>query len=368
MSTQQRRGIRFWLICGGMAASFLAGSWLAPRVRIEWEPGRLPSQALAEAPHSRLPNIGPDEPVARAVALAGPSVVNIDTVSRVVQDDWFLGPTAYEAQGAGSGVIIDPRGYVLTNEHVVAGATRITVTFGNGKKYRGEVLGSDQESDVGLIRLINPPANLPVAHLGDSRNLIPGQWAVAIGNPYGYQQTVTVGVVSHTGRAVQVDDRVYKSLIQTDAAINPGNSGGALLDIHGNLIGINTVVRRDARGIGFAIPIDVAKSIADELIRSGKVKRPWTGLNVQDAVVRTVDGPQRLEGALVDGLDRRGPAYKAGIRPGDLIREVEGHKVRSRTDVDAVLKAARIGQRIHVVVERDGELLKGEIPVTERPG
>ena len=367
MSIQRKRNVRFWAICAGMCASFLAGSWLAPRIRIEWEPGRLPNEAMAQPIRSRAGAIGADEPVAKAVQIAGPSVVNIDTVSRVVKDDWFFGPTAYEAQGAGSGVVIDPRGYVLTNQHVLDGASKITVTFANGKKYKAEVLGSDRETDVGLVRLINPPANLPVAHIGDSRSLVPGQWAVAIGNPYGYQQTVTIGVVSHMGRAVQVEDRVYKSLIQTDAAINPGNSGGALLDIHGNLIGINTVVRTDARGIGFAIPIDVAKNIADELIRSGKIKRPWTGLNVEDAVLNTVDGPQQVQGALVSRLDRRGPAYKSGLRPGDLIREINGKKVRARGDVDAVLNGARIGQRIPLVVERDGELLKGEITVTENP-
>jgi S1-C subfamily serine protease len=357
---------RFWLITGLMAGSFLAGSWIAPRVRIEWEPGRLPNEALAQTPRAA---VTADEPVAKAVAIASPSVVNIDTVKRVIRDDWFYGPQTLRATGSGSGVVIDARGYIITNDHVVDGADEITVTFGNGTKVRGKVMGTDRETDVGLIRLLDPPKNLAVAHIGDSRNLVPGQWAIAIGNPYGYQQTVTLGVIGHTGRAVRVEDRVYKSLIQTDAAINPGNSGGALVDIHGNVIGINTVVRADAQGIGFAIPIHVAKGIADELSRNGKVKRPWTGLNVQDVTpdLASYLGLSRAEGAVVDQMDRRGPAWQAGIRPGDLIREVRGKKIRTRKEVDDLIAGAKIGDRLAVVVEREGELYKGEITVGEKP-
>src|SRR5688572_15986833 len=177
----RKRSGRFWLITLLMGSSFLAGSWLAPRVRIVWEPGRLPDQAMAQPAR---PPITTDGPVARAVDIASPSVVNIDTVKRVVREDWFFGPEAYEVPGSGSGVIIDPRGYVLTNEHVISGADEITVTFSDGAKYRARVLGADAETDVGLVRLINPPRDLPVARIGDSRHLVPGQWAIAIGNPY----------------------------------------------------------------------------------------------------------------------------------------------------------------------------------------
>ena len=363
MATHSRR---FWWITSLMIGSFLAGSWLAPRVRIEWEPGRLPDQAFAQTPRAA---VTADEPVARAVEIASPSVVNIDTVKRVVREDWFYCPETLESRGAGSGVVIDPRVFVLTNEHVVSNADEIRVTFGNGKQYRGRVLGTDRETDVGLIRLLDAPANLPVARLGDSRKLVPGQWAIAIGNPYGYQQTVTVGVVGHTGRAVRLENRVYKRLIQTDAAINPGNSGGALVDIHGNVIGINTVVRSDAQGIGFAIPIDLAKAITDELAQNGKVKRPWAGLNTQDVTrdVAAYLGLDRAEGVFVDQIDRRGPAWQAGIRPGDVIRELGGRRVRQRGDVEAVLSRAKIGDRLDSVVEREGRSLRGEITVAESP-
>lgn len=353
-----------------LTASFLAGSWLAPRIRIQWEPGPLPNEAHAQT--ARIENVAmvtADEPVARAVHLASPSVVNIDTVKRVVREDWFFGPETYRSRGAGSGVIIDSRGYVLTNEHVVSGADQITVTFGNGKQYPGEVMGVDRETDVALVRLKELPPKLPVARLGDSRALVPGQWAIAIGNPYGYQQTVTIGVIGHTGRAVRLEDRVYKRLIQTDAAINPGNSGGALCDIRGNVVGINTVVRSDAQGIGFAIPIDLAKSIADELARNGKIKRPWAGLNTQDV---TPDLASYLnlstpEGAVVDQLDRRGPAWRAGIRPGDVIRELNKQKVRARVDVDNILQKAKIGDKLNILVEREGQMLRGDIVIDEKP-
>ncbi len=359
------RNRRFWIYTTLMTASFLAGSWLAPRIRIEWEPGRLPTQAYAQPARAA---VTADEPVARAVEAVAPSVVNIDTVKRFVQDDWFFGPRTFESSGAGSGVVIDPKGYVITNEHVVEGATEIFVTFGNGKKYRGRVIGVDHETDVGVIQIQNAK-NLPVARLGDSRKLIPGQWAIAIGNPYGYQQTVTLGVVGHTGRAMQIQDRVYKSLIQTDAAINPGNSGGPLVDIHGNVIGINTIVRADAQGIGFSIPIHLAKNIADELIRSGKIKRPWTGLNTRTVTsdIAGYLGLERPGGAIVERIDRRGPAWAAGVRPGDIIRELNGKKIAARDDVEALTAKAKIGDKFSILVERDGEMLRGELVVGEKP-
>lgn len=353
------------LFATALAAAFLAGSWLTPKLRVSWEPGALPDQALAQTPN---PPISADEPVARAVQVAGTSVVNIDTVSRIVRDDFFYGPQTVERKGAGSGVVIDPRGYVLTNEHVVQGASEITVTFGNGKRYKGKVIGADQETDVGVIRL-EGGQNWPAAKLGDPKKLVPGQWAIAIGNPYGYQQTVTLGVIGHTGRAIRADDRVYKQLIQTDAAINPGNSGGALVDIRGQVVGINTIVRSDAQGIGFAIPIDLAKSIADTLIRDGKVKRPWTGINAADVTRDVAEylGLERVEGAFVDQIDRRGPAWQAGVRPGDILRELGGKKIRSAKDVEAILASAKIGQKLKVIVEREGRRLEGEITVAERP-
>jgi serine protease Do len=355
---------RFWIGLL-MATCFVAGGCVLPHVKVSWEPGKPTNLAFAQT--SRV-TVGPDEPVAKAVQAIAPSVVNIDTVKRFVQDDWFFGPRQYQSTGAGSGLVIDAKGYVLTNEHVVSGASDINVTFGNGRKFRAEVIGKDHETDVALVRVLNAPT-LPAARLGNSHALIPGQWAIAIGNPYGYQQTVTLGVVGHTGRAVRVEDRVYKRLIQTDAAINPGNSGGPLCDIHGNVIGVNTVVRTDAQGIGFAIPIDLAKGIADELILHGKIKRPWTGLNVQDITpdIAQYLGLPSAGGVYVDQIDRRGPAWRAGVRPGDIIRELGGKRMRNRGDVDTLLSSTKIGDRWPILVEREGERYKGEIIVAEKP-
>ena len=365
--TMRRQSGRFWWITLGMTASFLLGGWLAPRIRIEWNPGRLPNEAMAQAPRV-APIVGADEPVARAVSQVLDTVVNIDTVNRVVQDDWFFGRQEYRTTGAGSGVVIDTRGHVITNQHVVEGAEQIRVVFPNGRRFRGRVVGGDRDTDVALVQILNA-GTLPAAQLGDSKRLVPGQWAIAIGNPYGYQHTVTVGVVGHTGRAVQVEDRLYSKLIQTDAAINPGNSGGPLVDIHGKVIGINTVVRSDAQGIGFAIPIDVAKGIADELLRSGRIKRPWIGLVAEDLTPRTARylGRDSAEGCYVEQLNRRGPAAQAGVQPGDVIRSLGGRAVRRKQDVEAVVNGARIGQKLQIVLERQDGGYKGEIVVIEKP-
>jgi serine protease Do len=367
------RQARVGWITALMAGSFLVGSLVAPRIRIEWEPGKLPSQAFAQPPKAAgSPVIPPEEPIARAVAQISGSVVNIDTQRRVVQEDLFYGPQVYRAQGSGSGVVVDSKGHVITNEHVVQGAETIRVTFGNGRSYSGQVRGVDRETDVALVQIRNA-SSLPVAKLGDSRQLIPGQWAIAIGSPYGYQQTVTLGVVGHTGRAVQVEDRLYKELIQTDAAINPGNSGGPLADIQGRVIGINTIVRSDAQGIGFAIPINLAKRITDEILAHGRVKRPWTGLNIQDVTPEIANflDLRRVEGCYVDRLARSSPAFRAGVRPGDLVIEVNGKRVSSRSEADAILARVKIGDKVSIVVDRREEAgfrrLRGEIEVAEKP-
>ena len=359
---------RFLWVVELMVVSFLGGSWLAPRIRVVWEPGELPDQAFAQAKPSPNPPINAEEPVAKAVAIISPSVVNIDTVRRVVTRDWFYGPQVQQSSGAGSGVVIDSKGLVLTNQHVVEGADQIQVTFGNGRRYPGHVVGGDKETDVAVVQIDKAPT-LPAARLGDARNLVPGQWAIARGNPYGVQHTVTLGVVGHTGRALETEDRLYKTLIQTDAAINPGNSGGPLCDIHGSVIGINTVIRADAQGLGFAIPIDVAKSIADELQKFGKIKRPWIGLISKDLDEETARylGAAEGSGVYVEILSRRGPAFRAGVRPGDVIRSINGRTVRTRQQVEDLVAGLKIGQKIEIVVEREGQRFKGEIEVVEKP-
>ncbi len=254
----RRRGASgVWRLALALLAAFLLGGWLLPHVRLEWRSGPDAGDAVSAAP-ARARALPPpvDEPIARASAVVSPAVVNIDTVSRVTIGsgdpffDQFFGRRTVQRTGEGSGFIIDRAGHILTNEHVVARANQITVTLANGRRLRGQVVGAEHYSDVALVQVHGK--NLPVAPLGHSRSLRPGQWAIAIGNPYGFQHTVTAGVVSSVDRPIKTEDRSYERLIQTDAAINPGNSGGPLVDIQGRVIGINPDRRRRARRPGTA--------------------------------------------------------------------------------------------------------------------
>jgi S1-C subfamily serine protease len=352
--------------------SFFLGGWLLPHLR--WVSG--PESGLP-APIVQAASLGPglEEPIARAAAQVMPAVVKIDTVSRVrvgtfgddFFDSMFGGRRTVRQTGLGSGVIIDSQGHILTNEHVVAGAEEINVWLASGARYRGRVVGKDHATDVALVQVQG--RSLPVAPLGSSAHLVPGQWAIAIGNPFGFQHTVTLGVVSSTGRPVHAGDRSYEKLIQTDAAINPGNSGGPLIDGKGRVIGINTIVLAEAQGIGFAIPIDLARGIAEELMRHGKIKRPWTGISVEAVtpeIANYLDLP-RARGVIVDQVAPGSPADAAGIRPGDMLVELAGHPINTVPDYQAATRSVKIGDRLRIVLRRGPELLRGQITAGEAP-
>jgi serine protease Do len=370
---RRRRG-GGWRLAIALFGAFLLGGWLLPHLKIEWRTGPDEGDAVKAAParpSSPLPAV--DEPIARAAAAVSPAVVNIDTVSRIVVgtgDPFFdevFGRRTVQRTGQGSGFIIDQQGHILTNEHVVEGANEITVTLASGRHLRGRVVGADRTSDVALVHVSG--GSLPTAPLGRSQNLRPGQWAIAIGNPYGFQHTVTAGVVSSTDRPIKTGDRSYERLIQTDAAINPGNSGGPLIDIQGRVIGINTVVLEEAQGIGFAIPIDVAQRVAQELIRYGHVNRPWTGLSAQTITREIANylGMAAASGAIVDQIIPDSPAAEAGLRPGDIILQLQGKKISSADQVRDILKPIRIGDHLKITVLRGDQVLKGEIEVTRAP-
>ena len=368
-----------WRLATALLGAFLLGGWVLPHLHLEWRSGPEASDAGAlwavSAAPARARALPPpvDEPIARAAAVVSPAVVNIDTVSRVTVGsgdpffDQFFGRRTVQRTGEGSGFIIDRAGHILTNEHVVARANQITVTLANGRRLRGQVVGAEHYSDVALVQVHGK--NLPVAPLGHSRSLRPGQWAIAIGNPYGFQHTVTSGVVSSVDRPIKTEDRSYERLIQTDAAINPGNSGGPLVDIQGRVIGINTVVLADAQGIGFAIPIDVAERVAQELLRYGRVNRPWTGLGVQTITREIANylGMSQASGVIVDQVVPDSPAENAGLRPGDILLQLQGKKIQSADDVRAILKRVRIGARLPITVVRGDQVLKGEIVVANAP-
>lgn len=362
--------------------AFVLGGIVLPNLQVRW---REPSSAAESA--GLGVSVGPEqahlaeyEYYARAAAIAGNSVVNIDTRQRVQPgflDDWFGqgGPQYNLTQG--SGVIIDSRGDILTNEHVVGAANlagrQIQVTLRDGRKFPGTVVGSDHISDVALVHIDAP--NLQPAHIGTVRGLVPGQMAVAIGNPLNLQFTVTHGVVSALGRPINAPDgRVYENLIQTDCAINPGNSGGALVNLQGQVIGINTMILQSAEGIGFAIPIDTALSVADQLKRYGKIKRPWLGMIVSTNSTNIAESNNlpNVEGAVVYRLVNDGPAARAGMLPGDVITELNGHKITSEDDFKTVEKSLHIGDTIDVEIRRTDENGndrpgRGKIRVGEMP-
>jgi len=244
----------------------------------------------------------------------------------------------------GSGVVIDPQGIVLTNAHVVQRASAIRATFADGNTYEADLLGITTDLDLAVLRLKGAPKDLKVAPTGTSADLMLGEPVIAIGNPFGLGQTVTTGVVSAVHRALETEERVYQDFIQTDASINPGNSGGALVDIEGRLIGINTAIRPDAQGIGFAIPSDRAVKIARDLMMFGRVQIPWLGIDVNDVTV-SEEGGQRTA-VQIERVYPQGGGASAGLERGDLVLSVEGKPIYGRADLNAYLANFQPGQSV----------------------
>ncbi|RII28017.1 MAG: peptidase [Geobacter sp.] len=296
-----------------------------------------------------------------------PCVVNISTISKkkMIQplfemsplfEDFFGAPQYRRDKSLGSGFIISKDGYIVTNDHVVRDAESVQVKLSNDKVYDAKVVGSDQKSDIAVIKIA--ASDLPTAVLGDSDRLEVGQWAIAIGNPFGLDRTVTVGVVSATGRN-NVGIETYENFIQTDASINPGNSGGPLLNVYGEVIGINTAIVAAGQGIGFAIPINMAKPIFAQLIQKGSVSRGWIGVTIQpvtEELARSF-GLRQASGALVNDTLKGSPAEKAGIRQGDVITAFNGTTVKDPSHLQRLVAEAGIGKPARITVFRDGKSL-----------
>jgi len=319
-------------------------------------------QAPAPGPAAPRPLASEESTIISVVERVRPSVVNIDTVAQV-QTAFGVFPQ----QGAGSGVIVSPDGYVLTNNHVVEGAQQIKVTLLSGKTLAARLIGADRFSDLAVLKV--DATRLPGAQLGTSGGLRVGQLAVAIGNPFGLGHTVTVGVVSALNRSIQVPGLVIENLIQTDAAINPGNSGGALVDSAGAVIGINTAIVPNAQGIGFAIPIDAARAIMDQLIRSGRVVRPYVGVVWGGDIDRSIASQYNLpvdHGVLVREVDASGPAAQAGVRPGDIIVAVDGRPVANWNEFIRELFTRRPGDRVRLEIVRDGSRRTVDVTLAQR--
>ena len=300
-----------------------------------------------------------------AVDKVSKSVVNIASV-RMMQDQLFR---VFPVEGVGSGVIIDERGYILTNNHVIDDAERLKVTLPDGKVLRGKVAGMDETTDLAVVK-VETDEPLPIAQLGDSAGLKAGQIVIAIGNPFGLTggPTVTAGIVSSLNRSIQARSGVL-DLVQTDAAINPGNSGGPLINTKGEVVAINTANMPYAQGIGFAVPVNTAKEILKELVEKGKVSRPWIGIasvKVTAQVARYYGLPAR-EGALVAGVEPYSPADDAGLRRGDVIEEIDGSRVEDPSQISERVRKKKVNEKLMVTVNRYGRQLQLGLQVDERP-
>ncbi|MCX7981904.1 MAG: DegQ family serine endoprotease [Syntrophales bacterium] len=343
----------------------------------------------------------PDAPVASAVSdvkgmplsfadlteKVKPAVVNISTtrtvrsggvfspfgdspLERFFGDEFFerffgdIPRREFKQQSLGSGFIISADGYIFTNNHVVEKADKIIVKLSDGRQFDAKVIGKDAKTDIALIKI--KAERLPVAEIGDSDKVRVGDWVIAIGNPFGLEHTVTAGIVSAKGRVIGAGP--YDNFIQTDASINPGNSGGPLFSLEGKVIGINTAIVAQAQGIGFAIPINMAKAILPDLKAKGKVTRAWMGISVQDVTedMAKVLKLKSREGAIITETFKDDPADRAGLKPGDVITEINGKKIKDSHELLLTIASLPVGEKITVKVVRDGKEMTFYVTVTER--
>ncbi len=311
--------------------------------------------------------------IVRAVEKAAPAVVNVSTEKIVmVRDPFFLddffgdtywdffGPLPghqYRTTSLGAGVIIDPRGYILTNHHVVARASRIQVTLSDKSSYPAELLSFNQEKDIAILK-VSPTRSLPFVEMGTSSDLMPGETVIAVGNPFGLGHSVSVGVLSAVGRPFAYKGKlVYDNLIQTDASINPGNSGGPLLNINGKLIGINMAIQVGAQGIGFAIPINDVRAIISQLLRAEQKRAIWVGIKVEEGV----------EGLTVVAVEPGSPARAGGLRPGDIILSLDGSPVQNEVAFESLLLEKKVGEVLRVALKRRGKQLALQLSLKTPP-
>jgi serine protease Do len=273
-------------------------------------------------------------------------------------------PRGFQQQGVGSGFVISRDGYILTNNHVVEGADQIKVKLADGKEFEGKVIGRDPKTDLAVIK-IEGSGNLQALSLGNSDDLKVGSWVVAVGSPFGLEQTVTAGIVSAKGRVI--GSGPYDNFIQTDASINPGNSGGPLVNLKGEVVGINTAIIASGQGIGFAIPVNMAKEIVPQLEEKGRVVRGWLGVGIQEvtpALAKSFDLKEK-KGALVSQVYKDSPAEKAGIEQGDIIVQYDGKDVADSKDLPRMVASTPVGKSVTVKLLRNGKPVEREVKVGE---
>lgn len=337
-----------------------------------------------EGTTSSLPATAGPVSYADAVALAAPAVVNIHSRKTVVEssplfDDpffrhffgerFFPHPKQREETSLGSGVIVNPRGYILTNHHVIADAEEIRVSLHDGRVAAATLVGQDSEADLAVLKI--ELEGLPSMTLGDSESLRVGDVVLAIGNPFGVGQTVTLGIVSATGRK-ELGISTFENFIQTDAAINPGNSGGALITARGELIGINTAIfsrSGGSQGIGFAIPVSLARHSMAQIIEHGYVRRGWLGIEIQELTPQLAEsfGLSNAQGIIIAGVLRGGPADRAGLEPGDIITHINDQGISSARHALTLIAQTLPGEPITLLGQRAGKVLEQRVEVAERP-
>ena len=346
---------------------------------------RMPSQPLTiqQAPAPATVALAPSESFAPAAQRVIPTVVNVFTQQRLrspthpaLQDPIFryffgdrLDSRPRQVSNLGSGVIVSPDGYILTNQHVVDAADDIEVALADGRTVPARLVGADPETDLAVLKI--DAGNLPAIVFAPADSLKIGDWVLAVGNPFGVGQTVTAGIVSALGRT-HLGINTFENFIQTDAAINPGNSGGALVDAAGNLVGVNSAIYSrtgGSQGIGFAIPVSIARQVMEQIIESGSVTRGWVGIEVQDLTPELAESfnLDKTEGALIAGVLKGGPADQGGIRPGDILLAVGGKPVTDSASLLNLIAALKPGTRAQLTVARKQQSLDLEVQVGRRP-
>ena len=365
---------------------------LSPHIPLPANPSMQPTEAIDRA-NVQITTTRRNA-IVEAAEKVGPGVISISVLqTKIYQqtnpvpgaDFWnyfFFGPREYRKQihSLGSGIIINPEGYVLTNDHVTSGAEEITVTLTDGEQYQARLIGSDESLDLAVLKIVSDKQDFPYVILGDSDDLITGEWAIAIGNPFGYllddtKPTVTVGVISAVNRDIKLEAgqrQVYRNMIQTDAAINPGNSGGPLVNATGEVIGINTFIfssSQGSEGVGFAIPINRAKAIIGDLIDKGKVVKAWVGLRLAriTPIVAQGLGLKIRNGLIVASVDEMSPAQESGVKPGDVVLGVGREDITKESDWEEIITYARVGDPLKLTLLRGDEKIDVNLTPEEPP-
>ena len=352
--------------------SFLAGGWYF--VNYQTNPNSLTSKTANVALASETASVSAGG-VADIVESVGPAVVYIEASgssannqTNIMRFYGFNVPQQAE-KATGTGFIINADGYILTNQHVIDGASNIKVTVqGHDSPFTATVVGQDYELDLAILKI--DAANLATIPMGDSDAMRPGDYVIAIGNPLGLDHTVTTGVVSAKGRPITIQDRSYKNLIQTDAAINPGNSGGPLINLQGQVIAMNTAVSTDGQGIGFAIPINTAKSIMQELMNSGKVIHPYMGISMLDMssdIAAQLQIDTNTKGAVIEQVVSNSPASSAGLKKMDVVVSMDGNQVKNSAEVQDYIAKQKVGQTVNVGIIRSSKPLDIAVTLKEKP-